>query len=194
MKKILLTLMAILLVTSPSFATMLDLNLLGGVKTLSHTDWGENDMHGAVGAEAVVSPPAFPLSFVGGYLYTTSTDDQSVTVSGGGVQTQEVDAVTKEFYLGLGKKFDLPLIHFLVSVGPDFIQAKQDNASTLSSDFTTDDDNGFGYYAAGSAFFQVLGHINLGAMIRYSAANVDLNGRQVKAGGMSYLGVLGFGF
>jgi hypothetical protein len=187
MRKIISTLLASLLMTSPGFATMLDLNLLGGAKVLSETDWGSNDVHGAVGAEAVVSPPLFPLSFVGGYLYTASSEDNSATA-------EELDAETKELYLGIGKKIDLPLIHFLISAGPAWIRARQDQASTLSTAFSTDDDNGVGYFVAGSTFFQVLGHLNLGLMVRYSAADVDLNGREIKAGGMSYLGVLGVGF
>ena len=157
----------------PASASILDLNVLGGVKDLSHTDWGSQDTQGAVGVEAAVSVPI--VSIVGGYLHSQDSSDD---------QTQEV-------WVGPGMKFDLPLIHFLVSGGPDFIRAKQGQASTIGMPVSTASDNKWGYYVSGSAFFKVFGILNLGAQIHYSAATVNLAGRDVKAGGISYLGLVG---
>jgi len=186
MKKLIYTVLAGCWMSAPCLAgTWVDVNLLGGVKTLSNTDWGSNDTHGAVGVEAVASPPLLPLSFTGGFLHTGDSSNGP---------REKLKAETQEIWLGIGKKIDLPLVHFLVSGGPVFIRARQDQSSTLSAPMNTDRDNGFGYYVSGSAFVQVLGHLNLGAQIRYSAAKTEVNNRDIKAGGVTYLGLVGFGF
>jgi hypothetical protein len=164
--------------TGSSSAAMLDLNVLGGVKQLSHTDWGSHDSQGTVGVEAAVSPPVIPFSVVAGYLHSQDSSDDK----------------TQEVWVGPGMKLDLPLLHFLLSGGATFIRAEQGQASTINTPVSTASDNGWGYYASGSAFFKVFGFLNLGAQVRYSAAKVDLAGRDMKAGGISYLGLVGVGF
>ncbi len=167
MKKYLYLVLCSFALAAPASASLLDLNVLGGVKQLSHTDWGSRDSQGTVGVEAAVSPPLFPFSIVGGYLHSEDSNDQ-----------------TQELWVGPGIKIDLPIIHFLFSGGAVNVRAEQSSVS----------DHAWGYYLSGSAFFKVLGHLNLGAQIRHSAAEVTLGSRDIKAGGMSYLGLVGLSF
>jgi hypothetical protein len=158
-----------------------NINAFVGAKVLKHDDWDPVDGQGAFGVEFDMQHQSWPVALavnVIGSGGTHENDDTNVTTSGS----------TGELQLGVRKTWDTPgLLRFSIAGGLDLVSAatKVETPSTT----TKEDGGGVGFWVSGGIYWTIARHFNIGPQVAFSAARVELDDRDVQAGGI-FLGVI----
>lgn len=151
-----------------------DVNVFGGRKTMSESDWDALAIQNEVGLLGTFGPANWPVHLaLEGYGARSSDRNTSTNIT--------------EFSTGLRRVFALGPVRPFVGAGVGFTRA--DYKVEVSDDvFETDTDRGTVLWAGAGVAFRFRTYGNVGVQLRYSTADVTLGSRTVDAGGV-HLGV-----
>ena len=177
-------------------------NFLLGQKIFDSEDWDPIDKQTTFGAEGVFGPSTWPVH-IDTYLARASQEKTAYADDGfGGTISYTADATTYEVGAGLNKTWTRGKFYPYLNAGA--LMAKIDVTFRQGGTSTSDDDKGFGFWGGGGAFYRVGSTFNLGGAVRYSSADVTFNafdtgnvsfgGANVKAGGLTFGVLLGWGW
>jgi len=146
-----------------------NVNLSLGLKFLDG-DWVPVDIQAATAVQLDFRKTDWPVSVAIDYLHSEDDDNFFVHHKGS----------TWEFDLGARKVFEgLWVIRPFVGGGLAIINgALKDEGSHIDGS-----DTGVGVWVNGGFYFTLLQHFNIGAQVRYSTADVKIQGEKVDAGG-----------
>jgi len=165
MKRIVLgTMIAVCMMVSNVYADgpSNNVNFFLGQKTLDSDDWGDYDNQFGYGILADFKGQNWPASIALEYIGSVK-DKNDLTGS-----TSEICIGIKKIWEGIGT----PIRPF-VGIGPALITAKFEEEfgdETYSSDGTA-----LGYYIEGGVYFTLEEHLNIGAIVRHSYANITID-------------------
>ncbi|MGB1092104.1 MAG: outer membrane protein [Oceanobacter sp.] len=149
-----------------------------GKKTLDDKDWGQYDKHSSFAVLMDFRLMDSPFT-VAVDLHGTG-DDECEDDYGSGC---EDGATTAEFHLG-GRYWLDTGSKWSPYAGGGLAQMHAQQPVTPGSD-EHDEDSGLGWWAGAGVMYQATDHINLSYDLRYSSAGVELNGKDVDAGGVN---------
>jgi hypothetical protein len=160
-----------------------NLNLIVGQKLLDDGDWGGDlDQQISYGLMSDINVAVIPFSIALDILTTAESADQA---------GPDLEGKTFEINAGIRKYFTLvPVVDPYVGAGLSWLQAEIDNG------IQTDDGDGFGYWIDAGVVYVIKDHVNVGADVRYSQGDVDLDGGapEIDAGGLTYSVFVGIHF
>ena len=148
-----------------------------GQKTLDDKDWPQHDEHGSIGVMTDFKKKNWPLSIAVDFFGTGDEDDHG---------DSKHEGYTSDIHLGARKVFDLASSSFkpYIGAGLALVYAEETNNEGFVS--RSDDDQSTGYWVGTGAYVQVSEHINVGADLRYSEAEVSLFNENREAGGVNF--------
>lgn len=158
-----------------------NINLMLGQKSLD-SDWGENDTQKAFGIQFDFARSEWPVSLV-------------VDLYGGGESNgsgaDKVEDVTGGLHLGVRKYWTVGSAGFTPFLGGGLALLTAESTIGTGDDKETieDDEGAVGYWVGGGAKWIIGEHLNIGGEVRYSQAEVELDGTDLEAGGV-YAGLL----
>ena len=169
-------------------------NFFLGQKSLDSDDWAPIENQFEFGAVMSFGQETWPVHIAADVLVSVGEEDISDPFLGNSTFTGS----TFEVDFGVRKIWKKGKVLPYVGGGVSIIGA----AVTLEDEFTSVDASGtgFGFWAGGGIFWRLGSHFNIGLDLRYSAADVDLDGdfgfvaQDVSAGGLQYGLLLGFGW
>lgn len=161
-------------------AAFFDVNVFGGRKMLSESDWGPLATQNEVGGFATIGGTRWPVHLaLEGYGARSFDDDTSVTIT--------------EFGFGARRILDLGrVIRPHLGAGIVFVRADYILVGALD-EHTVQKDRGTGGWISFGASYRMGKYGNVGAQIRYSAADVTLGSKAVPVGGIHAGIAIGFG-
>ena len=154
-------------------------NFVFGGRTLDEEDWG--DVH---------DPSDFTFDLAWGddrwpvLINVYLANAYSEVDSSGYV----IEGVITEVGIGARKVWDVGRLHPYAAGGFVFAGADVDR----SGDIVDTNDGGGGLWLGAGAYFRVLERINLGAGLRFTAVDGEIDGRDAKLGGTSFGVILGW--
>ena len=161
-----------------------NVNLFLGMKTLSDGDWEPIEDQPEFGVLTDWGAKEWPIHIAADVLF--SSDDEDI----GGV---DVDGETFELALGVRKVwYQNDRFRPYVGGGLDVVQAEVEFEGSFGS--VDDDDTGIGAWVDGGIVWRIGEVFQIGAGLRYSYAEVELFEEDLKAGGLHYGLVAGFGW
>lgn len=183
---------------APSHAGPGYVNFMIGQKVFDSDDWDPIDKQASFGVEGAFGPATWPVHL--DVYASRSSGDKAATFSG--VQGT-FEATTYEFGLGLNKTWIKEKWYPYVNAG--VAHAKVDGSVSQQGTSGSDQGSGFGFWGGAGMFYRVGTAFNIGGAARYSAVDVDFNpytgvsgvpipGGKVKAGGVTFGVLLGWGW
>ena len=159
-----------------------NINLLLGQKSLDSDDWGDNDSQKAFGIQFDFARSEWPVHLVVDLYGAGETE---------GNGDDKVEDVTGGLHLGVRKYWTVGSSSFTPFVGGGLalVTAESTTGSGDDKETVEDDEGGLGYWVGGGAKWVLGEHLNIGGEVRYSQAEVDLDGTELEAGGV-YAGLL----
>lgn len=174
-------------------------NFMIGQKIFDHDEWDPIDKQTAFGAEGVFGPAKWPVQMDAYLSHASKSKDQVIS----GVQGN-LDATTWEFGFGANKTFGKKKVHPYVNAG--VVLAKVDASFSQGGTSGSDNAKKLGFWGGGGLFYRMGSAFNIGGAARYSAADVDFNaftstignvpfsGGSIKAGGLTFGVLVGWGW
>lgn len=136
------------------------------------------------GLQAHVRPPIMPVGIQANWFEARRNGDSDLA-------DVSQRLVTNELQLGLGRVFDpLVLIHPFIAAGVNRVILNSENTGAVETSETA---SAWGYWAQGGAFCS-LGLMEIGVVVGWSRADVELNDITINAGGKRLGLILGVGF
>jgi len=166
-----------------------NLNLLYGRKILEDT-WAASEQD-EFGAELDFKDKEWPFSVVFGFRAGTDkgTADKIFTDEEAEVVDEiETETLTREYYAGIRKIFGNEL-KLAFGAGAAYIEGEAEFEG-----IDPEDDSNIGGWASASIYRPAADVINVGAMIRYSYAEIDLGDEKLNGGGFYYGIMAGLNF
>ena len=159
-----------------------NINLLLGQKSLDSDDWGDNDSQNAFGIQFDFARSEWPVHLVVDLYGAGETE---------GSGDDKVEDVTGGLHLGVRKYWAVGSSGFTPFVGGGLalLTAESTTGSGDDKETVEDDEGALGYWVGGGAKWVLGEHLNIGGEVRYSQAEVDLDGTELEAGGV-YAGLL----
>lgn len=167
MKRIVLgTMIAVCMMVSHVYADgpSNNINFLIGQKTLDSDDWGDFDEQAAFGIFCDFKGQDWPVS-IAIELIGSAKEDDNLTGS------------TGEFSVGVKKIWEstgTPIKPF-VGIGLSSVAAKFEYEDDYYDETYSSDGTGLGYFMEGGVYFTIGENLNLGALVRYSYANITID-------------------
>ena len=186
-----------------------NLNFVLGGKLLDSDDWPVGDSQGSLAFLSTFGPRTWPVQVAIDVVGSgTAEDSFNFSRPGFEIQGEEISQSTLEFDVGVRKIWRLGNARPFVGGGLAIIWAQQERAIFLPAppDFccdefplrppviVSDSDESPGGWVDGGIFWRLGKRFNLGLEARFSAAEVRLSGRDVRAGGVSLGLILGWGW
>jgi hypothetical protein len=165
-----------------------DANILLGIKPLDEDEWAPVEDHGAIGAEVAFGREAWPVWIAIDYFATAGVQENVPVTVFGFTSTQDIEASTVEFDLGIRKIWGKHRTRPFLGGGVGLIGATLDLGVDDDSDATA------GLWAGGGVFWRLGSRFNIGGTVRYSSAELEIFDRDVEAGGFTYGLLLGWGW
>jgi hypothetical protein len=138
------------------------------------------------GLVAHVRPPLLPLGVQANWLQGRREADASI---GGAEVTERL--VVDEFQVGVGRVFDpLILVHPFIAGG---ISRTRASVTVSGAAASSESASAWGWWIQGGSYFSV-GLLEIGALVGWSRADVDMSGTTINAGGKRIGLIVGFGF
>lgn len=166
-------------------ATEINLNAMPGIKLLERADWDPHQTQGLLALQADVRPSDWPVAIAVNAVGSSDYDRRTVQ----GVGTVESYASVTELQVGLAGLLVLPGSTTLyLGGGGSFTSATF--ATWTSSNERTEWGYGIGTWAHAGAFWTI-GRFNLGAGAGWSWVPLELDDRDIDAGGWRFGLLLG---
>lgn len=147
-----------------------DVNAFGGRKMLDEEDWEALAVHNEIGATGTFGPPNWPVHV-------------ALEAYGSRAAHAKTSTTTVEIGAGVRRIFDFGAIRPYVGLGVE--GARADYIVEVDEEvFETEADRGIGAWIGGCASFRFGNYGNVGVLVRYSTAEVELGARTVDAGGL----------
>jgi hypothetical protein len=164
-----------------------DANFFLGSKQVEKDDWsvfGVDDSWTEFGAEVTWGPEKWPVWFATDVLVAVDVQENY------GFPGNDVTTLTEEIALGLRKIWKAGATRPYIGGGLDIITAAVD------TDFLgfSEGDVALGPWVGGGVFWRIGSRFNIGASVRWSDAEVTIEGFDLKTGGMHYGLLLGWGW
>ncbi len=162
-----------------------DANFFLGTKQVDKDDWGVfgvDDGWTEFGAEVTWGGEKWPVWIATDVLVAVDIEENY------GFFGNDAVVLSQEIALGVRKIWKAGATRPYIGGGLDIITAAFDN------DFTNDSDIAFGPWLGGGVFWRLGSRFNIGASVRWSDADVTIEGFDLKAGGMHYGLLLGWGW
>jgi hypothetical protein len=174
-----------LVVVCPLSATEVNLNAMLGVKLLEHDEWKPVDAQGLLAVQVDVRPDNWPLAIAVNVLGSNDYDRRTVT----NVGTVETYGGVTEFQVGLAGLLALPGHTTLYAGGGGTFASALRQTWTASSE-RSDWGYGVGTWAHAGAFWTI-GSFNIGLGGGWSWVPMELDDRDIDAGGWRFGLLLG---
>ncbi len=183
-----------------------NINFLLGAKSVDSEDWRLGSGQGALAILTTFGPERWPVQIAIDLLGSGTTEDSfRFSTPDLEVRGRSINESTAELDLGARKVWRRRRMRPFVGGGVAFVFGGQERLSRpgippsgIVFDVPVlvqeDDDQGTGLWIDGGVFWRLTRHFNLGFEARYSAAQIELFGDDVEAGGFSGGLLLGFGF
>lgn len=174
-------------------------HLMFGQKVFDSEDWDPIDKQASFGAEGVFGPASWPVQMDAYVSRASGSKDQVIS----GVQGN-LDADTWEFGFGANKTFGKEKFHPYVNAG--LVHVKVSASFSQGGTSGSDEEKAFGFWGGGGVFYRLGSAFHIGGAARYSVADVDFNaftstignvsfsGSNVKAGGLTFGVLVGWGW
>lgn len=170
-------------------------NLLYGLKYLEEDDWDHRDNHHEWGINIDLKKPNWPVSMVIGYLKSYGSELNETT------PYLKATAATTEFDLGVRKIFTTRSVRPFISGGISYITAETEDIdinydnkddSYKPNPQNYDDDGNTGFWIDAGIFAPIIiDYFNIGLAVKWSTAEVTINGVDVEAGGTQIIFLTG---
>ncbi len=161
-----------------------NINILYGQKTLSSGDWDPADTQDEYGFMFDFRANNWPVAIAIDYL--SGKDDE--TVSG-----ITLESKTQEINIGIRKYW--PITNkFKPYLGGGIAQIDAEAIASLGGRNSSGSDGNIGFWINGGLAYTIANHFNIGADIRFSQAEITINGVSGEAGGTHILVFAGFHF
>ena len=184
-----LVLSSFLLLVAPSAAFAGgDANVLIGLKAVDADDWTPVDDQTALGIEVAFGRDTWPVWIAIDYIESGEVEEDLPVVVNGFRSLEDVTGSTFEIDLGVRKIWGQNRTRPFLGGGLGLVGAGFD------VEVVDDDDMTLGAWAGGGVFWRLGSRFNIGGTLRYSHADVTLFGEDVKAGGLTYGLILGWGW
>lgn len=173
-----------LLAPATSRASAGSINVFLGQKFLDEDDWEPIEDQTELGIDAAFGGSDWPVWINVGLFGSNDEDDLSVD--------EEIEGSTTEFCVGINKTWTGRQFHPYIAGGIAFVSTEvelRDDAGSVQ-----DDDAAIGLYLGGGGYWRLGSSFNLGGMLRFTMADVDVFGEEFSGGG-AHLGLtLGWGW
>ena len=156
-----------------------DVNLFGGRKMLSESDWGPLATQNEVGLYGTFGAPRWPVHL-------------ALEAFGSRAADGDASATIVEVGVGARRIFDMGPVRPYLGAGADFVRADYIVRTSAATDVVKKD-RGTGWWIGAGATYRMGKYGNVGAQIHYSSAEVGIGSRSVSAGGIHAGVTLGLG-
>ncbi|MFZ1985341.1 MAG: outer membrane beta-barrel protein [Desulfatitalea sp.] len=152
-----------------------NINLLLGKKFMDDDVWDDLDIdeQTAIGLMFDIKPSGWPIALAADFL---KTEEEAHGIDG---ETQEIDLGVRWYSNPINR-----IVRFYAGGGLGLIDAEIEG----------ENDDEFGVWLNGGIAFTIVQHLNLGLDLRYSRAEVELNGEDIEAGGLTTCFLIGYHF
>jgi hypothetical protein len=168
-----------------------NINLLLGEKELDENDWEPVEDHSEFGVAFDIKKESWPVSFTIEYLSSEGTEEEEVFISGLGYFDVEYEGTTTELALGIRGIFELTPM-FSVFIAGGFLKVDAEAKVTIDNISVSEEEDGNGHWYSIGFFLTLAEHLNLGAQLRWSEAEVEVNGYDAEVGGQHTLFLVGY--
>lgn len=151
-----------------------NISVMVGKKFLDDSDWPGMDNHGAIGMLLDFKKNNWPVS-IAIDLIGTGKEKKSAG--------NKDEAYSAEMNIGVRKIFSLQDSAFQPYIGAGVASVFAETSSTRNNTVTKYDDTAIGSWVGIGSYYAVTRNFQLGADLRYSRAEVTLNGEDREAGG-----------
>ena len=155
-----------------------------GQKFLDEDDWEPIENQFELGIDAALGGDDWPVWINVGLFGSNAEDDLTVD--------EEVEATTTELTLGINKTWTGQQFHPYVAGGLAFVNTEVEFRDDFGS--VEEDDSAVGLYLQGGGYWRLGSSFNLGGMLRFTAADVDVFGEDFSGGGVHLGLTLGWGW
>lgn len=156
-----------------------DVNLFGGRKMLSKSDWGALATQDEVGLYGTFGGSRWPVHL-------------ALEAFGSRASDGDASATIVEVGVGARRIFDIGPVRPYLGFGGDFVRADYIVRTSAATDVVKKD-RGTGWWIGAGATYRMGRYGNVGAQLRYSSAEVGIGSRSVSAGGIHAGVTLGLG-
>ena len=156
-----------------------NIRVLAGQKQLDEDDWKALDRQDEIGLLFDIKKKQWPVSIA---IDLLGAGDQD---TGAGIE----DTYTFEQHFGIRKTWQRPDSKFQPYVGGGVALIEAGIEPVAGAKET---DREIGAWIGGGAYWMLTSHVNVGFDVRFSAAEVELRGRDYQAGGTHYGLTLGY--
>lgn len=164
----------------------MSLRIIAGQKHLDENDWSSLDSQKEIGMLFDIKNKSWPVSIAIDLIVSgDNASSSNPEIKSGG---------TVELNLGIRKTWDSSSsnIHRYLGGGLALINGGLEQRADAGG--ATQDDNGVGAWIAAGAYWDLNDRFSLGFDIRYSQADINLFGNEIKAGGVHNSITLGYSF
>jgi outer membrane protein W len=167
-----------------------NIQLLGGFKTLTDSDWKPAEDQTVFGVQYDVQPESWPLSFAVGLITGQSPSEESDVATLGKVTSQ---SRTTELNVGVRKYIQKDKLRPFVGVGISVVRAELETTTAAGS--VDDSGTGAGPWAGLGILYMISDWLGVGAQVQYSYVKVDdIFDQNLDAGGVQIDGLFNFHF
>lgn len=170
-----------------------NLDALLGQKQLDSDDWRPIGDQLELGVAGTFGGEMWPVQIAGDFYRSAGQDTIRGYDQFGDPVSVDVEGDTTELGFGVRKIFVADALRPHVGAGLAFVsasvRARADNGQSAS-----DSDTAIGPWIAAGAMIRAGSNMNIGLLVRWSSATVDLNGYDGDAGGLHFGVTIGAGF
>jgi hypothetical protein len=153
-----------------------------GMKQLDEDDWEPVEEQTEFGVKLDFKQQSWPVSIAIDYFLSSDDDSGLYFVPGYGVISATLEGETSELCFGVRKVWDAsPTMRPFIGGGLAHITAEVE-ATALGVSASADDD-AIGFWIGGGIYWTLGEHFNIGFDLRWSKAEVTINGVDAEGGG-----------
>ena len=149
-------------------------HLFVGQKFLDEEDWQPIEDQFELGIDAAFGGDDWPVWLHVGLFGSNAEDDIGVG--------EEIEGTTTELCIGINKTWTTNQFRPHVAGGLAFVNTEVEFRDNFGS--VSEDDSAVGLYLQGGGYWRLGSSFNLGGMLRFTAADVDVFGNDFSGGGV----------
>ena len=170
-----------------------NLDVLLAQKQMESDDWRPVENQLELGIMGTFGGESWPIQAAGDFYRSAGSDTLQGFDEFGNPLSVDVEGTTTEIGLGVRKIFVADVFRPHVGAGLAMVSASV-HAKASNGFSNSDSDSAFGPWVAAGASIRAGNNLNVGLLVRWSAANIEMNGVDADAGGLHFGITVGAGF